>query len=87
MSENGKLLNYVNGDWVASTTMDYLPVLNPATQEALGQVPLSTADELDTAVSHAAAAYESWKKVPPGDRIQYLFKLKMLLEEKKKAGE
>lgn len=80
MSENGKLNNYSNGMWRPSTAMAYLDVVNPATQELLGQVPLSPAEEVDTAVQAAAHAFISWRKIPVGDRIQYLFKLKELLE-------
>ena len=30
----------------------------------------------------AAAAFPNWRRTPPEDRIQYLFKLKQLLEER-----
>lgn len=78
---NEKLLNYFNGSWQASDAGEYLAVINPATQAVLAQVPLSTATEVDTAVQAAAAAFVTWRQVPAGSRIQYLFKLKELLEE------
>ena len=37
--------------------------------------------KLTTAVEAAAAAFPEWRRTPPEDRIQPLFKLKMLLEE------
>lgn len=76
-----KLRNYMNGTWVASNTSDYLDVKNPATGEILGHVPLSLADEMDTAVQQAQAAFEKWRRTPAGERIQYLFKLKRVMEE------
>src|SRR5579864_1087100 len=73
--------NYINGQWQASTSTEHRDVINPANNEVLGQVPLSTAAEVDAAVEAAARAFPEWRRTPPEDRIQYLFKLKNLLEE------
>ena len=81
MSTNGKLQNYVNGTWQASTATEYLEVTNPATAEVLAEVPLSPGSDVDRVVVAAAAAFPAWRRTPPPDRIQYLFKLKQLLEE------
>jgi len=75
------LNNYINGKWISSNTTDYLDVINPATVEVLAQVPLSEAREVDQAVQAAQQTFTTWRRVPAGDRIQYLFKLKVLLEE------
>ncbi|BAU42815.1 CoA-acylating methylmalonate-semialdehyde dehydrogenase [Leptolyngbya sp. O-77] len=76
-----QLQNYINGQWCASAATEYLDVVNPATCEVLAKVPLSPAHEVDDAAQAAAAAFQTWRRVPAGDRIQYLFKLKTLLEE------
>jgi len=76
-----KLRNYVDGEWRLSSTENYLDVVNPATTEILGQVPLSPGAEIDQAVQAAATAQKSWAQGPAEERIQYLFKLKTLLEE------
>jgi malonate-semialdehyde dehydrogenase (acetylating)/methylmalonate-semialdehyde dehydrogenase len=81
MSSNEQLLNYVAGEWRASEATRYLDVLNPATTELLGKVPLSPAAEVNGAAQAAADAFEEWRRIPAPDRIQYLFKLKELLEE------
>ncbi len=75
------LPNYINGQWCASKATDYLEVINPATAEVLAQVPLSPASELNQAVTSAAVAFTTWRRTPPTERVQYLFKLKNLLEE------
>jgi malonate-semialdehyde dehydrogenase (acetylating) / methylmalonate-semialdehyde dehydrogenase len=75
------LLNYVNGEWQRSSSGSYLPVHNPATAEVLAEVPLSSPEEVDHVAQIAAAAQDSWRRVPPTERVQYLFKLKPLLEE------
>src|SRR5262249_14807579 len=75
------LLNFVNGRWSKSTATDYLPVLNPAKGEAIARVPLSSAADVDAAVGAARRAFAEWRRMPVSDRVQYLFKLKNLLEE------
>lgn len=80
MQEANVLLNYVNGQWQASKASRYLDVTNPATAEVLARTPFSPSDEVDQAAQAAAAALTEWRRTPPPDRIQYLFKLKQLLE-------
>ena len=81
MSQNGQLLNFVNGQWRRSSAGQYLDVVNPATAAVMTTVPLSPGAEVDAAVQAAAAAFPAWRQTPVGDRIQHLFKLKALLEE------
>ena len=73
--------NYVAGQWRTPVTTDCVAVTNPATGERLDQTPLSTAADVDAAVRAAAAAFPSWRRTPPGERIQYLFALKALLDQ------
>jgi malonate-semialdehyde dehydrogenase (acetylating)/methylmalonate-semialdehyde dehydrogenase len=75
------LSNYINGAWTPSSAAEFLEVVNPANAEMLALVPLSPAVEVDAAVRAAAAALPAWRQTPAQDRIQYLFRLKMLLEE------
>ena len=75
------LQNYIAGTWQTSKTNDCLDVTNPATNDVLAEVPLSLATDLDSAVTAAAEAFTSWRQVPATERIQYLFKLRVLLEE------
>src|SRR5256885_5624104 len=76
-----KLTNYINGQWTDSSAKEWRDVINPATGEVLAQVPLADAAEVNQAVEAAAAAFPEWRRTPPEDRIQPLFKLKMLLED------
>ena len=76
-----KVSNYVNGQWVDSATNEWIDVVNPATGETIAQTPSSTPDEVKAVIEAAATAYPAWRRTPPEDRIQPLFKLKMLLEE------
>src|SRR6266446_9766652 len=76
-----RLTNYINGQWMDSHASEWRDVINPATGETLAQVPLADAAEVNAAVEAASAAFPEWRRTPPEDRIQPLFKLKMLLEE------
>jgi malonate-semialdehyde dehydrogenase (acetylating) / methylmalonate-semialdehyde dehydrogenase len=75
-----KVSNYINGRWVESRASEWLDLTNPATGEAIAKVPLSNVSEVNSAVEAAASAFPEWRRTPPEDRIQPLFKLKQLLE-------
>ncbi|MBV8049640.1 MAG: CoA-acylating methylmalonate-semialdehyde dehydrogenase, partial [Acidobacteriaceae bacterium] len=64
-----------------SDAADLFDVTNPATGDTIARTPLSSADEVGQVVEAAAAAFPAWRRTPPEDRIQPLFKLKQLLEE------
>jgi len=76
-----RLPNYINSQWRDSRASEWRDVINPATGETLAQVPLADAAEVNAAVEAASAAFPEWRRTPPEDRIQPLFKLKMLLED------
>ncbi|HET8827078.1 MAG TPA: CoA-acylating methylmalonate-semialdehyde dehydrogenase [Terriglobales bacterium] len=76
-----KLRNHVGGRWVESASGDLRDVVNPATGEVIASVPLADHAEIDAAVAAATAAFPAWRRTPPEDRIQPLFKLKAQLEE------
>ncbi|MDB9517952.1 CoA-acylating methylmalonate-semialdehyde dehydrogenase [Roseofilum reptotaenium CS-1145] len=80
MTETRSLQNYINGQWCVSRATESISVTNPATSEQLGKVPVSPATEVDRAATAASIAQQDWRRVPPQERIQYLFKLKGLLE-------
>jgi malonate-semialdehyde dehydrogenase (acetylating)/methylmalonate-semialdehyde dehydrogenase len=76
-----KIPHYIDGQWVESNAREWSEIVNPATGESLGKVPISDAAEVTKAIDAAAAAYPAWRRTPPEDRIQPLFKLKVLLED------
>ena len=73
--------NLIGGKWVTSNAPAGIELRNPATGEPLGHSPAGSADEVDAAVQSAHAAFSFWRNLPAVDRVQYLFKLKALLEE------
>lgn len=77
----GRLLNYVQGAWRNPLAGESLEVKNPATQETICRVPLSSRSDVGTAAEAAQAAFPAWRATPSVERIQYLFKFKRLLED------
>src|SRR3954454_1636460 len=57
---------------MATATLD---VLNPATGDAIANVPNMSADEVDEAVARAKAALPEWLDATPGERAELLLKL------------
>ena len=76
-----RVANYVGGRWIQPAATELLPVLDPATNSPLAEVPLSAEPDVAAAIEAAATAFPEWRRTPPEERIQYLFKLKPLLEE------
>src|SRR5918995_6801655 len=73
--------NFIGGEWVDDNGQGAEPVYDPATGEVIAETPLSTKDDVDRAVKAASAAFEDWSKTPVTQRVQVLFRYKMLLEE------
>ena len=73
--------NYIGGRWIDSTSTEFAGVVNPATGESIGRVPLLGKQDVGTAVEAALRAYPEWRRTPAADRIQYLFKMKQVLED------
>jgi malonate-semialdehyde dehydrogenase (acetylating)/methylmalonate-semialdehyde dehydrogenase len=78
---NTRVRNFIAGEWSESRAAEFLHVVNPATAEVLGNVPLSPASEVDRAAEAAAAAFPEWRRTPATERVQFLFKVKNLLED------
>jgi malonate-semialdehyde dehydrogenase (acetylating) / methylmalonate-semialdehyde dehydrogenase len=79
MSDTRMLANY-NGQWITPRGKT-LAVPDPATGQTLAFVPLSEAEDVARVVEAASAAFRGWRQTPPGDRVQFLFRLKTLLEQ------
>ncbi|WP_247728680.1 CoA-acylating methylmalonate-semialdehyde dehydrogenase [Halovivax limisalsi] len=74
--------HYVDGEWTDGAGGDGMDVVDPATGETLAAVEFATADDVDEAVRNGREAFESWRRRPIEDRIQPLFELKGLLEDR-----
>ncbi len=80
MASTELIRNYRNGRWSDPQASGYSDIRDPGTGETIATISL--ADEGDTAqaVEAAADAFPGWRTTPPEERVQYLFRLKQLLE-------
>src|SRR5438045_9782526 len=73
--------NLVGGEWVDSASGETMEVLNPATGEAVAEVPRGTADDVGKAVEAAKKALPEWLETTPRERAEARLKLADLLDE------
>jgi len=74
------LKNYIDGEWINSKG-ELRDVVNPAKNEVIAKVPISTKEEIDAAVQAAKEAFPDWRQTTPLARSRMMFNLKQLLEE------
>ncbi|ADU29582.1 methylmalonate-semialdehyde dehydrogenase [Evansella cellulosilytica DSM 2522] len=75
------LHNFIGGEWVRSSSTEHLDVINPATNDVLSKVPISSKEDVDKAAKSARVAFQIWKKVPVPKRARILYKYHHLLTE------
>ncbi len=73
--------NFVGGEWVESLSGETMAVLNPATGEAIAEVPKGSADDVERAVAAARKALPGWLEKTPRDRMELLLALADVVEE------
>lgn len=70
-----KILNYINGEFLESSTKRFLDNLNPATGKVYSWVPDSNEHDIQLAVEAAENAFPAWSKTPAAKRAEYLQKI------------
>jgi acyl-CoA reductase-like NAD-dependent aldehyde dehydrogenase len=78
-----EVLNYIGGKWVESASGETFETINPATEEVLGAVARSNADDVNAAVAAAKQAFQEWRLMPAPRRGEILFRVGQLLKEHK----
>ncbi|KAI4363978.1 hypothetical protein MLD38_020127 [Melastoma candidum] len=71
--------NLIGGTFVDSKSSSFIDVINPATQEVVSQVPLTTPEEFKAAVSAAKEAFPSWRNTPVTTRQRVMLKFQELI--------
>lgn len=66
---------YIDGQWVDPLTPNDLPVINPATEEAVATISMGTAADIDRAVAAARKAFATYSLTSVDERIALLEKL------------
>ena len=75
----------INGEFIDSRTSHWQDIVNPATQEVLGQVPFATAEEVNAAIAAAQQAFASWRETPIQARMRIMLKLQELIRQNLKS--
>ena len=75
----------INGEFVDSKSTHWQDIVNPATQEVLGQVPFSTPKEVNAAIAAAQNALASWRQTPIQARMRIMLKLQDLIRSNLKS--
>ena len=73
---------HINGEWRPARGGRTLPVLNPATEEVIGQVAHASKEDLDEALEAAAKGFAAWKKVSAYDRAKLMRKAADILRSR-----
>ncbi|MGY3552179.1 aminobutyraldehyde dehydrogenase [Williamsia sp. R60] len=74
------LKNYINGEFVASSSTETIDLINPTDESVVGTSPVSTTADIDAAMAAAATAFETWGKTTPKTRQTALLKLADAIE-------
>jgi len=74
------LKNFIDGQWRESKEPVFRDIMNPATGELLARVPAGSAHDVADAAESAQKAWWEWRNTPASQRVQYLFRMKQVLE-------
>ncbi|MCK2023898.1 gamma-aminobutyraldehyde dehydrogenase [Microbacterium sp. kSW2-24] len=69
------LQNFIGGRFVPVSGAGDLPLIDPATEEEYGRLPVSDAGDVDAAYAAASAAFPLWRDTTPADRQLALFRI------------
>src|SRR5688572_16370980 len=67
-----ELALFIDGEWLGAQGRKTQPVINPATEEVLGQLPLATPADLERALAAAQRAWSEWRGLLPVQRSKVL---------------
>jgi malonate-semialdehyde dehydrogenase (acetylating) / methylmalonate-semialdehyde dehydrogenase len=73
--------NFLNNQFLKSSTNKWIDLRDPATQNLVTRVPESTTEEMTSAVDSAEKAFKTWKNTSLLTRQQIMFRLAALIRE------
>jgi aldehyde dehydrogenase (NAD+) len=76
---------YIDGAWVEASGADPVPVVNPATEEVIAQVPQGAVADVDRAVAAARRAFDEgpWPRMRPRERSDLLVHFVAAVEDRR----
>ena len=66
---------YIDGEWVDPINGERLDVVNPATEQVIGEVALGGVEDVDRAVAAAVAAFETYSQTTREERVELLTRI------------
>ncbi|RSZ61370.1 aldehyde dehydrogenase family protein [Corynebacterium hylobatis] len=76
---------FIDGTWCPAGSAERTPVIDPATGETWGSVPVAEAAELDRAVAAARRAITPWSALSAAERAEYLLRIAEEIEARAEA--
>jgi succinate-semialdehyde dehydrogenase/glutarate-semialdehyde dehydrogenase len=73
---------FIDGAWVKANGRDREPVLNPATEKTLAELPHASPSDLDQALAAATKGYKVWRAMSAYDRGKVMRKAADLMRER-----
>nr|WP_199899205.1 NAD-dependent succinate-semialdehyde dehydrogenase [Sneathiella glossodoripedis] len=71
---------YIDGKW--RKTVKDAPILNPATEEEIGRLPIADISDLEDALQAARKGFDIWRQTPPRKRSDIILKAAALMRER-----
>lgn len=72
---------FIDGRWVAPATSATLPVINPATEDQIGESAAGDRQDVDLAVQAACKAFTQWRRSSGAERAGYLRAIARIITE------
>lgn len=69
---SGKVQLFIDGVWCDSLSEKAIPVINPATEQRIGEVAHAQHEDLELAVAAAVKGFKVWRKMSPLDRSRIM---------------
>ncbi|RAH07403.1 MAG: aldehyde dehydrogenase family protein [Methanobacteriota archaeon] len=73
---------YIDGKWVETSGVGSITVINPATEEVFGKVPIGTVEDVDSAVFAAKKAFPEWSNTTIEERSEILNDISSAIKER-----
>ena len=77
-----KFGQYINGKWQKSSGGETYEVLNPATEEVIGNASKANEKDIALCLKSAEAGFEIWKNTSPWERSKVIRKISELIRKK-----
>jgi aldehyde dehydrogenase (NAD+) len=82
-TETATYANFIAGEWIPAADGRAVENRDPASGELIGLFPFSGQEDVERAVAAAKAAFPSWRSTPAPKRGEILYRVGMLLRERK----